>query len=167
MSLSLKEIEERVAAVGNSDSFNKNFIFDLLLAYGRSAGNVTRLKSEKPGSLNIADDPGTAVVQKNVVYFMWTTEGTEEALLSLSEELSKSEKVASFSIPFVIVTNFDTVMAKDVRTGETRAFEIAQVARHFTFFLPWAGMEKTQFTAEAHADVKAAEKMQSFEKRNI
>ncbi|MBT9405136.1 class I SAM-dependent DNA methyltransferase, partial [Salmonella enterica subsp. enterica serovar Typhimurium] len=31
--------------------------------------------------------------------------------------------------------------------------------QHFTFFLPWAGMEKAQYVAESHADVKAAERM--------
>ena len=36
---------------------------------------------------------------------------------------------------------------------------IRDIDQHFTFFLPWAGMEKAQYVAEAHADVKAAERM--------
>ena len=36
---------------------------------------------------------------------------------------------------------------------------IRDIDQHFTFFLPWAGMEKAQYVAEALADVKAAEKM--------
>jgi type I restriction-modification system DNA methylase subunit len=159
MPLSLREIEEKVIAVGNSRTFSKDFIFDLLLAYGRSPGNVTRLKSEKAGSLNIADDPQTSVAQKNIVYFKTSAEATEEALLTEVESLSKSQKVMNFSIRFAIVTNLKTLLAKDTRTGETRSFGISQIADHFTFFLPWAGMEKTQFTSEAHADVKAAERM--------
>ena len=45
-------------------------IFDLLLAYGKPRGNVTRLRK---GSLNVADDPETEVAQKNVVYFKETS----------------------------------------------------------------------------------------------
>lgn len=36
---------------------------------------------------------------------------------------------------------------------------IRDIDKHFTFFLPWAGMEKAQYVAEAHADVKAADRM--------
>ncbi|MDA8901190.1 class I SAM-dependent DNA methyltransferase, partial [Pontimonas sp.] len=36
---------------------------------------------------------------------------------------------------------------------------IGKIPDHFTFFLPWAGMEKTQYAAESHADVAAAERM--------
>lgn len=159
MPMSLKEIEEKVIAIAKSGTFNKNLIFDLLLAYGRSPGNITRLRSLKPGTLNIADEPETSVAQKNIVYFKSSSEKTEEAMLAEVEELSKSEKVARFSIRFVIATNFTMLLAKDTRTGETRAFQIREIADHFTFFLPWAGMEKTQFTSEAHADLKAAERM--------
>ena len=34
-----------------------------------------------------------------------------------------------------------------------------EIDRHYAFFLPWAGMEKAQFIAENHADVKTADKM--------
>jgi hypothetical protein len=37
--------------------------------------------------------------------------------------------------------------------------DIREIDRHYAFFLPWAGMEKAQFIAENHADVKTAEKM--------
>lgn len=159
MPRSLREIEERVIAVGSSKSFDKDFIFELLLAYGRSPGNISRLKSAKPGSLNLAADPTTTVAQKNIVYFQWKDETQEDSLLSELEALSHSSEVTRHSIRFVILTNFSKLLAKDVRTGETRVFEISNIADHFAFFLPWAGMEKTQFTSEAHADVKAAEKM--------
>lgn len=159
MPMSLREIEEKVIALASAGNFDKSFIFDLLLAYGRSPGNITRLRSDKPGTLNIADDTETSVAQKNIVYFKVSQKESEEALLAEVEELSKSQKVSTYSMRFVIVTNLRTVLAKDTRTGETRAFEISQIADHFTFFLPWAGMEKTQFTSEALADVKAAERM--------
>ncbi|CAM3082039.1 type IIL restriction-modification enzyme MmeI [Corynebacterium gottingense] len=47
----------------------------------------------------------------------------------------------------------------ELKTAENRTFPLLEIDQHFTFFLPWAGNEKAQYTAESHADVKAAEEM--------
>ncbi len=65
MRLTLKEIETRVQQVADRPAFDRSFIFDLLLAYGRSQGNITRLRSTSAGSNNVAVDPATEVAQKN------------------------------------------------------------------------------------------------------
>jgi hypothetical protein len=59
----------------------------------------------------------------------------------------------------VIVTDYAELLAVDTKTNETLAISIADIDKHFTFFLPWAGMEKAQYVGEAHADVRAAERM--------
>ena len=64
-----------------------------------------------------------------------------------------------FSTRFVIVTDYVELVAHDIKTNETIGFPIREIDQHFTFFLPWAGMEKAQYVAESHADVKAAERM--------
>lgn len=64
-----------------------------------------------------------------------------------------------YSCRFVIVTDFKELLAVDAKTNETLAAPVADIDKHFTFFLPWAGMEKAQYVGEAHADVKAAERM--------
>lgn len=69
--LSLKAAEDPVALLAGLDSYDREFIFDLLIAYGRSKGNITRLRN---GSLNVADDLTSEVAQKNVVYFKETTD---------------------------------------------------------------------------------------------
>ncbi|WP_435905865.1 DNA methyltransferase [Leucobacter sp. W1153] len=159
MRLTLKEIEARVQAAADRSSFDRDFIFDLLLAYGRSQGNITRLRSTAVSSLNVAVDPTTEVAQKNTIYFKEVPEGSEEAHLAVIEELSTSPTVVRYNTRFVIVTDYITLLAKDTKTGDTLTVPIREIADHFTFFLPWAGMEKAQYTAEAHADVKAAERM--------
>lgn len=150
--LSLKAVEERVAPIAGRETYDREFIFDLLLAYGKPQGNVTRLRN---GSLNIADDPSSEVAQKNVVYF----KETDADPLSVIEDLKSSAAVVRFNTRFVIVTDYDEVVAHDIKTSETIGFPIREVDQHFTFFLPWAGMEKAQYAAESHADVKAAERM--------
>ncbi|GAB2555084.1 DNA methyltransferase [Leucobacter ruminantium] len=150
--LSLKAIEERVAPLAGREMYNREFIFDLLLAYGKPQGNVTRLRN---GSLNVAVDPSTEVAQKNVVYFKEANGDPLEAL----EELKTTPAVVRFSTRFVIATDYVDLIAHDTNTNETIGFPIREIDQHFTFFLPWAGMEKAQYVAESHADVKAAERM--------
>jgi hypothetical protein len=150
--LNLKSVEERVAPLGDHKSYDREFIFDLLLAYGKPQGNVTRLRK---GSLNVAADPSTEVAQKNVVYFRETAGDP----LAEIDELRTSPTVVRYSPRFVIVTDYTELLAVDTKTGENLIIPIREIDKHFTFFLPWAGMEKAQYVAEAHADVKAAERM--------
>ncbi|WP_139007026.1 DNA methyltransferase [Arthrobacter crystallopoietes] len=150
--LNLKAIEERVAPLGGRESYDREFIFSLLLAYGKPQGNVTRLRN---GSLNVAHDPSTEVAQKNVVYFKETTGDP----LAVIDELKTSPLVVRYNTRFVIVTDYTELLAIDTKTGENLMIPIRDIDQHFTFFLPWAGMEKAQYVAEAHADVKAAERM--------
>jgi hypothetical protein len=152
MRLNLKAIEERVAPLGGRESYDREFIFDLLLAYGKPRGNVTRLRN---GSLNVADTPATEVAQKNVVYFAETSGDP----LAVIDELKTSPAVVRYNTRFVIVTDYVELLAIDTKTGENLMIPIRDIDQHFTFFLPWAGMEKAQYVAEAHADVKAAERM--------
>lgn len=159
MRLSLKEIEARVAPLGNQSTYTRDFIFDLLEAYGRSPGNITRLRSTSESSLNVAVDPTTEVAQKGIVYFKELPQSSEEELLGAIEALSTSAAAVRYSTRFVIVTDYRQLLAKDTKTDETLFIDIRDIPNHFTFFLPWAGMEKAQYTAEAHADVKAAERM--------
>ena len=150
--LNLKAVEERVAPLGGRESYDREFIFSLLLAYGKPQGNVTRLRN---GSLNVAADPSTEVAQKNVVYFKETTGDP----LAVIDELKSSPLVVRYNTRFVIVTDYTELLAIDTKTGENLMIPIRDINQHFTFFLPWAGMEKAQYVAEAHADVKAAERM--------
>jgi len=150
--LNLKAVEERVAPLGGRESYDREFIFDLLLAYGKPQGNVTRLRN---GSLSVADNKATEVAQKNVVYFKETTEDP----LAVIDDLRTSPTVVRYRTRFVIVTDYTDLLAVDIKTGENLIIPIREIDQHYTFFLPWAGMEKAQYVAEAHADLKAAERM--------
>lgn len=152
MRLNLKSVEERVRPLGGRSHYDREFIFELLAAYGRSPSNITRLRN---GSLNVADDPSTEVAQKNVIYFKETTDD----LLAVIDELRSAPTVVRYNTRFVVVTDYEELLAVDTKTNDSLAVPISDIDKHFTFFLPWAGMEKAQYVAEAHADVKAAERM--------
>ncbi|WP_237209221.1 DNA methyltransferase [Rothia nasimurium] len=152
--LNLSAIEERMKPLGRREVYDQDFIFDLLAAYGRPKSTISRLKS---GHLNVAQEHDREVALKNYVYFSETQPGQDT--LELLEKLRLAAHVTRYSPRFIIVTDYQELLAADTKTGETLATPIAQIDQKFTFFLPWAGMEKAQYTSEAHADVKAAEKM--------
>lgn len=64
--LSVREIEQRVTQIAEQNEFGDDLLFDLLLAYGRTLSNVTRLRN---GSYNVAEDSSREYAQKNIVYF--------------------------------------------------------------------------------------------------
>ena len=152
MRLNIKNIEERVKPLAGKSKYDIEFIYDLLAAYGRAPANITRLRN---GQLNIANDQENEVAQKGIVYFKPTTEN----VYTVIDDLQTDPTVVRYSTRFVIVTDFKKLLAFDTKTSEPLDIDIADIDKHFTFFLPWAGMEKAQYANENHADVKAAEKM--------
>lgn len=158
MRLSVRELEERVGALAGRKYFSQELLYDLLAAYGRSAGSITRLRK---GDLNVARDPQAGeVAQKNVVYFRPVPrESSTDELLELMGELTDAEHVTRYSPRFVLVTDYHRLLAYDTRTRETLSTLLGEIGQHVAFFLPWAGMEKTTYISEHHADRKAADKM--------
>lgn len=154
--LTLKDIEARIAPLGDRATFDREFLFNLLAAYGKPKSSITRLRN---GSLNVAADPTCEVAQKDVVYFREVPTATETSLLEAGEQLRTAAHVVRYTPRFIMLTDYTTLISWDTKTGENIVFPLRKIAQHFTFFLPWAGMEKAQYVAERHADVKAAEQM--------
>lgn len=67
--------------------------------------------------------------------------------------------VTRHGVRFVIATDFKTLLAVDTKTGEPLDIPLADLTKHYHFFLPWAGMEKAHIANENKADVKAADRM--------
>lgn len=158
MRLSVRELEERVGALAGRNYFSQELLYDLLAAYGRSAGSITRLRK---GDLNVARHPEKGeVAQKNVVYFRPVPhQASTDELLELMGKLTDAEHVTRYSPRFVLVTDYHRLLAYDTRTRETLSTPLGEIGQHVAFFLPWAGMEKTTYISEHHADRKAADKM--------
>lgn len=158
MRLSVRELEERVGALAGRNYFSQELLYDLLAAYGRSAGSITRLRK---GDLNVARDPHEGeVAQKNVVYFRPVPhQASTDKLLELMDELTDAEYVTRYSPRFVLVTDYHRLLAYDTHTREPLNTPLGEIGQHVAFFLPWAGMEKTTYISEHHADRKAADKM--------
>ncbi|MDD2236916.1 MAG: N-6 DNA methylase [Kiritimatiellae bacterium] len=145
------EVAENVKQLVENPPPKAEFIYALLPAYGTPKATISRLKA---GQLNLAKEAGDVLLKKKV----WFRPVAGD-LFAAIEEL-KTAKAAKTNDPrFLIVTDFQQILAIDRKTGDTLDTDFQGLETHFTFFLPWAGMEKTKLSNENPADVKAAEKM--------
>ncbi len=149
--MNIAELEERVLSlVTNLDK--QNFLYDLLLAYGQPKASITRLQK---GDYNLANQPD-AVLWKKKLYFKQVAEGDLHVLI---DDVQNNPDITRHHPRFIIITDFKTLLAVDTKTGDTLDTPFQELHRHTDFFLPWAGMEKSQIQSESLADVKAAEKL--------
>jgi len=159
--MNIAQIEENVKVLLNSiaagDIEQSKFIYELLLAYGHRKQSITRLRS---GERNLSAKGSTPrhdeITWKRNLYFKHI-DGDE--LHAEIDQMRKEKRVATNKIRFVIVTNFNQLLAVDTKTSDTLDIQFDELPKQFDFFLPWAGMEKAVYQGENPADVKAAEKM--------
>lgn len=145
------QIEKNVIAL--VDNFSKeSFIYDLLTAYGISKTSIKRLQK---GDFNRSKVEGE-VLYKSKMLFKEVDSGN---LLNVIDEVTKDEDSLKLNPRFVIVTDYKTLLAKDIRTGLALDTPILEIHKHFGFFLPWAGQEKYQAKNENFADRKASYEM--------
>ena len=139
---------------GLSESFQQEtFIFELLSAYGIPRSTITLLKNN-PAKLS--GKSGQIILKNKVLFHVTTLEEDEHVAI---DALQKNKNTYKYNPRFIIVTDFKTLLAVDTRTKETLDTQIVDLAKHYAFFLPWAGMEKAQHVNENPADIRAASKM--------
>lgn len=149
--MNASQIEKNLSTV--VENFNKEaFVFDLLQAYGISKTSITRLKK---GDFNLSKVKGEVLYKSKLLF----KEEATANLLHTIDEITKEPEAIKHNPRFVIVTDYETLLAKDIRTGATLDTPILEIHKHFGFFLPWAGQEKYAQTNENYADRKASYKM--------
>jgi len=148
--MTLIEIENHLHALtANFDK--KTFIFDLLLAYGMPKATIKRLQGSDHDRL---ETDGTLMLRKKLYFKVASND-----LHAMIESLKTAKEVTKHAPRFIIVTDYETLLAYDTKTDDTLDTELLNITNHYDFFLPLAGMEKATFTDENPADVKASIKM--------
>jgi hypothetical protein len=146
--MNITQIEENLQQLVKSYS-KQEFIYEFLLAYGLPRATISRLKK---GNLNLSKIDGEVSLKKKIIYKPVDSENLQPVLDALTETVKHDQR-------FVMVTDFNDIIALDTKTQEKLDIDFTELPRHFDFFLPLAGIEKTQHRDENVADVKAAEKM--------
>lgn len=128
-----------------------NFIFEFLLAYGEPKATITRLQK---GELNQLESNGELTLRKKL-FFKEATTGLHGIIDTLRTDSATQKQKPRF----IIVTDYKTFLAYDTKTTDTLDIDINELAKHYDFFLPLAGMEKSTHIDENPADVKASNKL--------
>ena len=147
--MNVRQIEANVEALMGSWS-KDTFIYELLLAYGLPKATVTRAMK---GTANMSKERGVVQLKSKVLFK--PVQGQD-----LHVSVEHAAKQATHKERFVIVTDFKTLLAKDM-SGKATPLEtpFEELHKHYAYFLPWAGLEKTEVVNENPADRKAAEKL--------
>jgi hypothetical protein len=146
-----KEIESNVKQIFE-DFSTEEFIYDLLIAYGISKTSITRLKK---GDFNLSKVDGEILYKKKIFF----KTGESENLLSEIENVSFDEQITKHSPRFAILTDYKTLVAKDLKLQKNLDIKITELPKYFDFFLPLAGSEVYNTNNDNQADRDAAYKM--------
>lgn len=145
-------IEALESIVSNLDQ--NEFIYSFLDAYGFPKSTITRLRKEGD-SRNVAENGDIAL--RKQLYFRAVTPGTDLDLEM--EHLREGSIVERNDIRFIIVTDFNKLVATDLKANDDLEIELVDLDTNYGFFLPLAGYEKAVMYSEHPADLKASEKM--------
>lgn len=156
MRITFADAQRNVSEIANREVYTIDVIYELLAAYGRSASAITKLRS---GALNLAVDKEHEVLQRGVVYFKHAPEGN---LLSLVDSLDQDPLVVRYNPRYLIVTDYDRLVAKDTKKDTTLDIKLRDIDRSVDFFYGWTGDEVTSEKTEAIADRRAADKMKDL-----
>ena len=113
-----------------------DFFYDFLLAYGLPKSTVTRLRKEDDNR-NVADGDGIALKKK--IYFKKVNVGDD--IETIAEEIKSSNVISQHDIRFVMVTDFQTLVAYDLKAEERLETTIDALPKQYAFFLQLAGYE--------------------------
>jgi hypothetical protein len=156
--MNITQIESNIETLIN-ELDKQTFIYDFLAAYGTPNATIKKLQLGTLNLLkksNLLEEGTTDILWKKKLYFK-IIEGQD--LHHFIDEIRKDETVSKQQPRFIIVTDFKTILAYDTKTSDSLDCDFVNLNKHFSFFLPLAGMEKAQHQVESIADVKAAEKM--------
>ena len=160
------QVKRNVAEIANRDSYTKEFIFELMAAYGRATSAINQLKS---GVIDKSTDPN-ALLQKGVLYFKVFPQGTP--LEEKVEEMGSESLFHRYEPRYIVATDLHHIVAKDAIKHTTLDIEIKDIDNEVAFFYGWTGNEINKGSAdESVADRRAADKMKDLydeiERENI
>jgi hypothetical protein len=142
------EIEAAVSTLALQPFDGVEFPFAFLTAFGNKETTIKRLRK---GETNASDLPG-GVLQRNNIHIVVCEPGDiGETLKALRE----SPKTTAAKAKFILATDGQTVEAEDMISGETIASTYTDLAEHFGFFLPLAGISTIKEIKDNPIDVRA------------
>lgn len=145
---------EQLAAAGTDA---RELVYHLLRIFaGYGDGQVRRTK-EGPG--NAAKDGRTVLVKNLIAYRPMPAGSGTGAMQTEIETMRADARITKHSPRIYMASDGSTLVVYDPKLNDWYDNSIALLWRDFEFLTPLAGIEKVQYTGEAEADVKSADKM--------
>jgi type I restriction-modification system DNA methylase subunit len=145
--LTFAEAQNNVADIANRETYNIDFVYELLAAYGRARSAITKLRE---GSLNLAEDKDNEILQRGVVYFKHVLDPNK--LHSTAEELTIDPLVVRYNPRYLIISDYERLVAVDTKKDSRLDINLRDID----------GDEITDEKTEAIADRRAADKMKDL-----
>lgn len=130
----------------------ETFIYELIGAYGKPKASIIRLQK---GDHNLSKKSGEVLWKKNL-FFKQTI---KEELYTTFEQVIQNKHIHKQNPRFIIVSDYNSILAVDTITTEKLDVQIDELAENFEFFLPLGGIERVSYHKENAADIKAAGRM--------
>ena len=142
------EIEAAVAELADQPFDADEFAFAFLEAFGNKATTIKRLRA---GNTNKSDLHGGVLQTNNIHIAVCDTGRVSDTLRALQE----SPQTAKAKAKLLLATDGETLEAEDLASGEAIATRFADLADHFGFFLPLAGISTVREIKDNPVDVRA------------
>src|SRR5690606_12131716 len=145
------EIKEKLVELVKHIDRN-SFVYDFLSCFGLSKTTIARLRK---GDYNLSKVDGE-LFYKGKIFFKVEE---SEKLIHTIDELGKDEKILKQKPRFIVVTDFEQVLATDTKLKTNKEFPIGELADQVDFFLPLSGAEIYRVSSDNKADRDAAYKL--------
>ena len=154
MSINQAQLYDALESLTQRADAQLEFIYGFLDAYGFAKSTITQIRNG--GARNVAKVSGDVALKGQLYFRAVPADGN---IHDAAENLKGSDVIKTQKIRFVIVTNFNELVAYDLKADERMEALFTELHQKYAFFLPLAGLEKSYTHTESVADVKAAEKM--------
>ncbi|EJR57588.1 hypothetical protein IIM_00195 [Bacillus cereus VD107] len=148
--MAIIDLEDKIVEIVNREDHSE-FLYELLDVYDIPRATITRLKN---GNQNLTKRAGEVHLKNKV----WFKEARKGKLFDGFVEVEQQVGELSTKPRYLLVTDFDGILAKDTKTQEALDIKFEELPQYFDFFLAWKGIEKVDFEKENPADIKAAER---------
>lgn len=118
-------IQDKVKSLLSS-SDKSNFVYDFLLAFDHPKSTIERRKKNKSQNQ-------TVLIFRNQIYFykLGKSEDADDVICKISE----SAIIRKFSIKYIIVTDFNKFLSKDIFSNSLLNINFIDLHKNLDFFL--------------------------------
>jgi len=131
--MNIEQLEQNIQSLVTNLN-EETFVYDLLRAYELPKASITRLQK---GDYNLSKKPGE-ILWKKQLFFKQATE-EEGDLHVLIDNLKNDPTIKKQHPRFIIVTDFQTLLAVDTKIHDTLDVPLRDFLKHYDFFLPLDG----------------------------